>query len=578
MVYNHSSFLPSSQKELDQRGWKNVDIILFSGDAYVDHPSFGIAVIGRVLESEGYRVAIVPQPNWQDDLRDFKKLGAAKLFFGVSSGNMDSMVNHYTAAKRLRSNDAYTPQGRAGARPDRAVTIYTRILKQLYPNIPVVIGGIEASLRRLGHYDYWEDRWKSSILIESGADYLVYGMGEQTITEIALKMRNKATIKEIRRTPQIVWFDSEGTLNEIHQKVVMLKSYQECVQKKEACIHNHSIIEREANKTAPSVLVEPVSNGNVVVNPPYPVMTSSALDAIYDLPFTRLPHPRYKGKEIPAYEMIKHSICLHRGCFGGCSFCSIAVHQGKQITSRSEESILREVGALVRLPNFTGVISDLGGPSANMYGMGGKNVTRCNSCSRTSCLYPALCPNLDHQHTHLTELYRKVRKEPGVRHAFVGSGIRYDLFLDEDGFLSQDGFTYFKELLRHHVSGSLKVAPEHTQPHVLHYMGKPSFRLFERFKACFDQLNTQENLKLLLVPYFISSHPGCTQKDMAALSQKLHAHQMVLEQVQDFTPTPMTRSSVMFHTGKALKTEKELFVERDNTLKNKQKSYFIKKS
>ena len=570
-------FLPTSRREMGERGWSNVDIILFSGDAYIDHPSFGIAVIGRVLESKGYRVAIVPQPNWKDDLRDFTKLGRPRLFFGVTSGNMDSMINHYTAAKRLRSNDAYTPEGRAGARPDRAVTRYTRILKQLYPDVPVVIGGIEASLRRLSHYDYWENRWKPSILVESGADYLVYGMGECAINELAGKIRNRATVKELRRTPQIAWFDETGLSKEFLPKAVILNSYQECVRNPQACIDNFTVIEREANKAEALVLVEPVADGCVVVNPPYPTMTSHEIDAIYDLPYTRLPHPRYQGKHIPAYEMIKHSITLHRGCFGGCSFCTIAVHQGKQIVSRSEASIIKEVIAQKAHPDFKGVLTDLGGPTANMYGMKGKDETLCSGCLRTSCLFPERCGNLNVNHIRLTELYRMVRKEPFIRHAFIGSGIRYDLFMDEKGFIGEDGFIYFRELLRHHTSGRLKVAPEHTEPHVLHHMEKPPFRLFERLKNHFEQINSEENLHLQIVPYFISAHPGCQEKDMAALSKKMRAHKMSVEQVQDFTPTPMTRSSVMFHIGKELKSGIALFVARENVLKNRQKTYFFKK-
>ncbi|MCL2502251.1 MAG: YgiQ family radical SAM protein [Bacteroidales bacterium] len=570
------AFLPTSRKELEARGWDNVDIILFSGDAYIDHPSFGIAIIGRVLEAQGYRVAMVPQPNWRDDLRDFTKLGRPRLFFGVGSGSMDSMVNHYTAGKRLRSNDSYTPEGKAGMRPDRAVEVYSRILKQLYPDVPVVIGGIEASLRRLSHYDYWEDAWKPSILIESGADYLVYGMGERAIKELAQKLRSKATAAELRQTPQIAYM--EHSLSSLPQERLSLRAYEQCLHDKQACIDNFNTMEREANRPKASVMVEPVGQVHIVVNPPYPSMTSDELDAVYDLPFTRLPHPRYKTKHIPAYEMIKHSICLHRGCFGGCSFCTIAAHQGKQVVSRSEASVLREVRAQLAHPDFKGVLSDLGGPTANMYGMQGKNKALCADCIRSSCLFPGLCPNMNHDHSRLTALYRMVRQEPGIRHAFVGSGIRYDLFLDEHGFLSPDGQEYFEEVLRHHLSGRLKVAPEHTQAHVLHCMEKPSFRLFERLKTCFDQINLREQLKLKLIPYFISGHPACTQNDMADLAQKLQSDKMTVEQVQDFCPTPMTRSSVLFYAEKDPKTGKKIFVEKNNVLKNKQKSYFFKKN
>jgi uncharacterized radical SAM protein YgiQ len=569
--------LPTSVKELQALGWENVDIILFTGDAYVDHPSFGTAVIGRVLEAAGYRVAIVPQPNWQDDLRDFRKLGKPRLFFGVSSGSMDSMVNHYTAGKRLRSDDAYTPEGRAGARPDRAATIYTRILKKLYPDVPVVLGGIEASLRRLSHYDYWEDAWKPSILVESGADFLVYGMGERPNLALAKALREGASLENLRRLPQIAWYaDSETCIHGYDtDNSLTLKSYEDCLASKKACISNFNIIEREANKVEAARLVEPTGKGFVVVNPPYPLMASADLDAVYDLPFTRLPHPRYKGKRIPAYDMIKHSVCLHRGCFGGCSFCTIAAHQGKQIVSRSQGSVLRELQRHTQHPDFKGVFSDLGGPSANMYGMGGKNKELCDKCLRKSCLSPALCKNLDHNHEPLRALYQAVRALPGVKRAYVGSGIRYDLFLDEKGFLNASGRKYFEDLLRYHVSGRLKVAPEHTEAQVLRYMEKPSFALFDTLKQVFDRQNQAEGLRLQLIPYFISAHPGCQEADMQALARKLRAHRMSVEQVQDFTPTPMTRSSVMFYTGCELQTQKPLFVARSRALKMRQKEYFF---
>ena len=569
--------MPTSVKELQALGWENVDIILFTGDAYVDHPSFGTAVIGRVLEAAGYRVAIVPQPNWQDDLRDFRKLGKPRLFFGVSSGSMDSMVNHYTAGKRLRSDDAYTPEGRAGARPDRAATIYTRILKKLYPDVPVVLGGIEASLRRLSHYDYWEDAWKPSILVESGADFLVYGMGERPNLALAKALREGASLENLRRLPQIAWYaDSETCIHGYDtDNSLTLKSYEDCLASKKACISNFNIIEREANKVEAARLVEPTGKGFVVVNPPYPLMASADLDAVYDLPFTRLPHPRYKGKRIPAYDMIKHSVCLHRGCFGGCSFCTIAAHQGKQIVSRSQGSVLRELQRHTQHPDFKGVFSDLGGPSANMYGMGGKNKELCDKCLRKSCLSPALCKNLDHNHEPLRALYQAVRALPGVKRAYVGSGIRYDLFLDEKGFLNASGRKYFEDLLRYHVSGRLKVAPEHTEAQVLRYMEKPSFALFDTLKQVFDRQNQAEGLRLQLIPYFISAHPGCQEADMQALARKLRAHRMSVEQVQDFTPTPMTRSSVMFYTGCELQTQKPLFVARSRALKMRQKEYFF---
>ena len=576
MERKEASFLPSSLKELKALGWENVDIILFTGDAYVDHPSFGAVVIGRVLEAAGYRVAIVPQPNWQDDLRDFRKLGRPRLFFGVSSGSMDSMVNHYTAGKRLRRNDAYTPEGRAGARPDRAVTVYTRILKKLYPDVPVVLGGVEASLRRLSHYDYWDDGWKPSVLVESGADFLVYGMGEAPVLALARALREGAAPEILRELPQIAWHaDSQASINAYNTDSIRLKSYEDCLASKQACISNFNIIEREANRAEASRLIEPTGKGFVVVNPPYPVLDTAALDAIYDLPFTRLPHPRYKGKHIPAYEMIKYSVCLHRGCFGGCSFCTIAAHQGKQIVSRSQDSVLRELRQHIQHPDFKGVISDLGGPSANMYGMRGKNQELCYKCLRKSCLSPSVCKNLDRSHSPLLKLYRAVRELPGIKHAFVGSGIRYDLFLNAQGFWDETGRRYFEDLLRYHVSGRLKVAPEHTEEQVLRYMEKPSFRLFETLKQVFERQNKTEGLRLQLIPYFISAHPGCREADMAALARNLRSHNMSVEQVQDFPPTPLTRSSVMYYTGYDPQTQKSLFVARSKELKMRQKEYFF---
>ena len=501
-------FLPTSKKEVEALGWDYIDVILFSGDAYVDHPAFGVAVIARVLEAEGYRVAVVPQPNWRDDLRDFRKLGRPRLFFGVTSGSMDSMVNHYTAAKRLRSDDAYTPEGRAGQRPDRAVTVYSNILKKLFPDVPVVIGGIEASLRRERHYDYWENKMMPPILETSGADCLIAGMGEKPVIEIAHAIENGEALK------------------------------------KEYC-------------------------GGP--------LSTEELDRIYDLPYTRLPPPRYKGKRIPAYDMIKFSITTHRGCFGGCNFCAITAHQGKTIQSRSEESILREVEAVTKLPDFRGTISDLGAPTANMYRMGGKNRSICEKCRRTSCLFPNRCNNLNHDHTALLNLYEKVLKVPGVKHAYIGSGIRYDLFLDENGFLSEDGRRYFEELVVNHTSGRLKVAPEHTEDQVLDAMAKPSFKLFERLRVEFDRVNRKHGLNFQLVPYFMSGHPGCGMKEMDALSRKAAIHGLYMDQVQDFTPTPMTVSTEMFHTGIDPRNGRHIYVERDISKKQKQKSFFFKK-
>ncbi len=571
--------LPTSKKELDRLGYAYVDIILFSGDAYVDHPSFGPAVIGRVLEAQGYRVALVPQPNWMDDLRDFKKLGKPRLFFGVTAGNMDSMVNHYTAAKRLRSNDAYTADGRPGMRPDYAVTVYTRILKKLYPDVPVIIGGIEASLRRLTHYDYWSDSLMPSVLVDSGADYLVYGMGERPIIRLARMMRNKATSGELREIPQIAYI--AGTNNEIpvsSRQILYLPSHAACLSSKKLFAEHFRIIEKQANTSNSPILAEPLDTEDgpvVVVNPPFAVMNTEEIDAIYDLPFTYEAHPRYKGKEIPALEMIRFSVCLHRGCFGGCSFCTIAAHQGKQITSRSRGSVLREVARLTKMEEFKGHLTDLGGPTANMYRMQGINRKICDACSRTSCIYPAICRNLDISHIPLLDIYQSVRNLPEVKKVTIGSGIRYDLFLGEKGFLNEDARRYFKELLEYHVSGRLKVAPEHTRDNVLRYMHKPSFHLYRILADEFRKETKRRGVKMQLVPYFISSHPGCTQHDMNILEREFQKENIWVEQVQDFTPTPLTKSSVMFYTGFVPDDGSKVFVERDLQKKALQKESFF---
>lgn len=559
---------------MQQLGWDWIDIIFFTGDAFVDHPSFGTACIARYLEKAGYRVAVVPQPNWRDDLRDFRKLGAPRLYFAVNSGAMDSMVNHYTAAKRLRHDDAYTPDGRSGQRPDRAVTVYTKILKQLWPDVPVVIGGVEASLRRLTHYDYWEDRLMPSILVDSGADWLCYGMGERPMLELTRAIEAGRNRRQIEQIPQLAFYRT-GRISSAEQ--ILLNSYEKCCADKRAFAENFHEIEIQANVLDAKTLIEPVGEGYVQVNPPYPPATTGEMDACWDLPFTKRPHPRYKGKRIPAYDMIKDSIITHRGCFGGCNFCTIAAHQGKFIQSRSEASILKEVRALAAMPEFRGNISDLGAPTANMYGMHGKNTDICAKCRRQSCLFPGPCPNLDRSHARVLALYKAVDAVPGVRHSYIGSGVRYDLFLDEKGFVDGTGKPYLEELMLRHTSGRLKVAPEHTEDKVLHYMGKPSFRLFEQLRREFDKINRENGRHTELVPYFISSHPGCTLEDMRRLAANPCLKGIWMEQVQDFMPTPMTTSSVMFWSGLDPRTMKPVFVERDSSKKKAQKALFFKK-
>ena len=570
-----TDFLPTTRKEMELRGWDEVDVVLFSGDAYVDHPSFGAAVIGRILEADGLRVAIVPQPNWRDDLRDFRKLGRPRLFFGVTAGCMDSMVNKYTANKRLRSEDADTPDGRHDQRPEYPSIVYTKILKQLYPDVPVVLGGIEASMRRLTHYDYWEDRVRPSILCDSGADILVYGMGEKPILEIAKRLKGNCSLDSIPQTARL--FSKESILGGVTTDDIILNSHEECLRDKRAEAANFKHIEEESNKMNASRLIQEVEGKFVVVNAPYPPMTTEELDHSFDLPYTRLPHPRYKGKRIPAYDMIKHSVNIHRGCFGGCAFCTISAHQGKFIVSRSKESILKEVKAVAQLPDFKGYLSDLGGPSANMYRMGGKDKALCARCKRPSCIHPKVCPNLNTDHRPLLEIYRAVDALPEIKKSFIGSGVRYDLLLhrSDDEAVNRAAKEYTHELIANHVSGRLKVAPEHTSDKVLHVMRKPSFEQFEQFKRIFDRINREENLRQQIIPYFISSHPGCTAEDMAELAVLTKRMDFHLEQVQDFTPTPMTVSTEAWHTGFHPYTLQPIFSAKSQRDKLAQRQFFF---
>lgn len=549
-----SDFLPTTKKECELRGWDELDIILFSADAYVDHPSFGAAVIGRTLEKAGYRVAIVPQPDWHGDYRDFKKLGKPKLFFGIAPGCMDSMVNKYTANKRLRSEDAYSPDGRHDCRPEYPTIVYTRILKSLYPDTPVALGGIEASMRRLTHYDYWQDKLMKCILCESGADIIIYGMGEKPILELSRQLADGNSIDNIHDIPQTVYLERKADISGgITQDDIVLHSHETCLRDKKAQAENIRHIEEESNKMHAQRLLQEVDGKYAVVNPPYPPMTTEELDASFDLPYTRMPHPKYKGKRIPAYEMIKHSVNIHRGCFGGCAFCTISAHQGKFITCRSKESILKEVKKVAQMPDFKGYLSDLGGPSANMYGMSGRNPKACEKCKRPSCIHPQICPNLNTDHSALIDLYRAVDALPEIKKSFIGSGVRYDLLLhrSKDEKTNKAAQEYTRELIKNHVSGRLKVAPEHTSDRVLSLMRKPPFQQFSEFKRIFDRINKEEGLKQQIIPYFISSHPGCREEDMAELAVKTKRLDFHLEQVQDFTPTPMTISTETWYTGYA---------------------------
>ena len=573
-----SAWLPTTKKEVELRGWDELDVILFSGDAYVDHPSFGASVIGRALESAGWRVAIVPQPDWHGDYRDFKKLGRPKLFFGISPGCMDSMVNKYTANRRLRSEDAYSPDGRHDCRPEYPTIVYTKILKQLFPDVPVVLGGIEASMRRLTHYDYWQDKLRRCILYDSGADMIVYGMGEKAVTELSQLISSGVPIKDIRNLPQTVYL---STLDEIPRGItkedVVLHSHEKCLEDKRAEAENYRHIEEESNKYHAQRIIQQTGNSFTVVNPPYPPMTTDEIDASFDYPYTRLPHPKYKGKRIPAYEMIKHSVNIHRGCFGGCAFCTISAHQGKFIASRSKESVLREVKAIMAQDDFKGYLTDLGGPSANMYGMCGKDKRRCEKCKRPSCIHPRICPNLDTNPQALLDLYHAVDSLKGIKKTFVSSGVRYDLLLHNTGDATTDKTVseYTHELITKHISGRLKVAPEHTCDEVLYLMRKPSFAQFEAFKRIFDNINRREGLRQQIIPYFISSHPGCREEDMARLAVITKRIDFQLEQVQDFTPTPMTISTEMWYTGYDPYTLRPVYSAKSQKEKMAQRMFFF---
>lgn len=575
--YDLKRFLPTSVKEMRLLGWDYVDVVLFSGDAYVDHPSFGAAVIGRTLQAAGYNVAIVPQPNWQDDLRDFKKFGAPRLFFGISPGAMDSMVNHYTAARRRRSDDAYTPGGRHGARPDYPSIVYSRILRELYPDTPIILGGIEGSLRRLSHYDYWQNRLRPSILVDASADLLIYGMGEKPVIEVAKRLDAGESVENIADATQCATVRPLQEMPQESDSDIILHSYEQCLKSKRCQAENFKHIEQQSNRMHGAVIWQPHGNKVIRVNPMYPPMSTREVDAAFDLPYTRLPHPRYKGKTIPAYEMIRHSVCLHRGCFGGCAFCTISAHQGKFIASRSKESILREVKQVTMMSDFKGYISDLGGPSANMYALSGKRIEICEKCLRPSCLHPHPCPNLNTDHSKLLEIYRAVNAMPGVKKSFIGSGVRYDLSMHPTGTKAVDAVNrqYNEELISRHVSGRLKVAPEHTSDHVLQLMRKPSFRLFHDFKKIFDRVNSDYGLKQQLIPYFISSHPGCREIDMAELAAETKDLNMHLEQVQDFTPTPMTLATEIYYTGIHPYTGEKVFTATTPEQKQAQRRYFF---
>ena len=575
---NLTDWLPTTLKEMKLRGWDYVDVILFSGDAYIDHPSFGTAVIGRLLESEGLRVAIVPQPNWRDDLRDFKKLGIPRLFFAVTAGVMDSMINHYTANKRLRSKDAYTPDGRSDMRPDRALTVYSNILKELYPDIPVVIGGVEGSLRRITHYDYWSDTLHKSILADTGADMLLYGMGEQPLKQLVKEMEAGKNIREITDIPQTAFLTPQNKVPEnTFKEEITLFSHEECLKDKLKQAKNFKEVETQSNRMTAARILQNVDNKTLVVNPPFPPMTESEIDASFDLPYTRLPHPKYKDKHISAFEMIKFSINMHRGCFGGCAFCTISAHQGKFIASRSKRSIMDEARKITEMPDFKGYINDLGGPSANMYKMQGEDLSICEKCKRPSCIFPKVCFNLNTDHTPMLDIYRSVDALPGVKKSFVSSGVRYDMLQhkSKNPKINKAAEEYTRELITNHVSGRLKVAPEHTSDATLNLMRKPSFDQFHQFKRTFDKINAEENLNQQLIPYFISSHPACTEEDMAELAAITKNLNFKLEQIQDFTPSPMTLATEIYYTGYHPYTLEKVYTAKTNAQKMRQHQFFF---
>lgn len=571
--FKRTDFLPTTKEEIEQLGWEQADIILFSGDAYVDHPSFGAAVIGRTLQKAGYKVAIVPQPNWRDDLRDFKKLGRPRLFFGVSAGAMDSMVNHYTANRRLRHDDAYTAGGKHGMRPDYPTIVYSEILRKLFPNVPIIGGGIEASLRRVSHYDYWQDRLRPSILLESKLDMIIYGMGERSVVEIADRLAKGERISDITDVPQTLFISK----NESTEGEIVLHSYEECLSDKRKQAENFKHVEIESNRFHGNVMYQSAFGKTVRINPMCPPMKPGEIDASFDLPYTRIPHPRYKGKIIPAYEMIRHSVCMHRGCFGGCSFCTISAHQGKFISSRSKESILNEVKKVTEMDDFKGYISDLGGPSANMYSMSGRDKSKCEKCTRPSCLHPQPCPNLDNDHSKLLDIYNSVDNMPGVKKSFIGSGVRYDLAMapNPNPKVEKTNAQYLRNLISRHVSGRLKVAPEHTSDRVLDIVRKPSFSLFRKFKTIFDRVNKEEGLRQQLIPYFISSLPGCLEEDMAELAVQTKNLDFHLEQVQDFTPTPMTLATEIYYTGYHPYTGEKIYTAKTDKQKLAQRAFFF---
>jgi uncharacterized radical SAM protein YgiQ len=547
---------------MDALGWDACDVVIVTGDAYVDHPSFGMAVIGRVLQSQGFRVGIIAQPDWKS-ADAFRALGAPRLFWGVTSGNMDSMVNRYTSERRIRSDDAYTPQHAAGKRPDRAVTVYAQRCREAFKGVPIVLGGIEASLRRLAHYDYWSDRVRRSVLMDSKADILVYGNGERQVIEIAHRLAAGESVRELRwirgtavmcnGIPEDCHEVDEQEVDQAHQRttktmrmVLRMPSYEAVLDDKVLYAHASRLLHQETNPGNARALIQQHGTRHVWVNPPaFPLLTEE-LDAVFDLPYSRLPHSAYgspKEAAIPAYEMIKHSVNIMRGCFGGCTFCSITEHEGRIIQSRSEDSIAREVAAIAeRSPSFTGTISDLGGPTANMYRLGCKSPEIEAACRKPSCVFPDICPNLNTDHQPLIKMYRRIRQMKRIKRVLIASGVRYDLAVRSP--------EYVRELVSHHVGGYLKIAPEHTESGPLSKMMKPDMRSYDAFKALFERFSKAAGKKQYLIPYFIAAHPGTTDEDMLQLALWLKRNHYRADQVQAFLPSPMSTATAMYHSGR----------------------------
>lgn len=587
--FGTATVLPTSREEMEQLGWDACDIILVTGDAYVDHPSFGMAVIGRTLEAQGYRVGIIDQPDWKSE-KDFTRLGQPQLFFGVSSGNMDSMVNRYTADRKIRSNDAYSPDNKGDTRPDRAVIVYTQRCRQAYKNTPVIIGGIEASLRRIAHYDYWSDTVRRSVLMDSKADLLVFGNGERQIVEIAHRLAKKQNISDLRdirgtaficsKIPenwrvldqsfttsksaspvsenpyqekpacQKVSEESEPESEDSSrarksnnaQTVIILPGFNKVRNDKTLYAHASRILHRETNPGNALPLFQPHGDRGVWLNPPPLPLSSKELDQVFELPYTRQPHPRYAGHKIPAYEMIRFSVNIMRGCFGGCTFCSITEHEGRAIQNRSEQSIIKEIETIRdQVPGFTGIISDLGGPTANMYRLACKDSTIEKNCRLPSCVYPQVCKNLITDHKPLINLYKKARQLPGIKKVLIASGLRYDLAIQSP--------EYIKELVTHHVGGYLKIAPEHVEEGPLSKMLKPGIDTYYKFKELFDKFSKAAGKEQYLIPYFIAAHPGTRDEDMLELALWLKRNNYRADQVQTFLPSPMATASAMYHTG-----------------------------